>query len=185
MLYYNIIISAILSALFILFLWNIFILRKKRYPSIKDSNLPFISVLIPARNEEINIRTVVMSLLNRNSKVSAMLKKGNEQYSENVEWDGKDPEYLVMKKVSKSVDVKKGDTVVTSNYSPSFPSLLMIGVVTEIRTDAQGDTYALKIKATTNFTTLQYVNVILNHYYEEQNKLDSLTRKLQFNTGNE
>ena len=128
--------------------------------------------------------SVVMSLLNRNSSVSAMFKKGDHQ-SGNVEWDGKDANYLTMKKVSKAVDVRKGDTIVTSNYSPSFPSLLMIGTVVEIRTDAQGDTYSLKLKSATNFFTLQYVNVILNHYYEEQNKLDSLTRKLQFNSGNE
>lgn len=112
--------------------------------------------------------SMVMSLLNRNSKVSAMLKRGKEQYAENVEWDGKDANYLIMKKVSKAVDVKKGDTVVTSNYSPSFPSLLMIGTVAEIKTDAIGNSYTLKIKSATNFHTLQHVNLIANHYYEEQ-----------------
>ena len=129
--------------------------------------------------------SVVMSLLNRNSKVSAMLKKGNELYSENVEWDGKDPEYLVMKKVSKSVDVKKGDTVVTSNYSPSFPSLLMIGTVSEIAKDDAGNTYSLKIKLATNFRMIQHVYLIVNHFYNEQFQLDSLTKKQQYNLQNE
>lgn len=129
--------------------------------------------------------SMVMSLLNRNSKVSAMLKRGKEQYAENVEWDGKDANYLIMKKVSKAVDVKKGDTVVTSNYSPSFPSLLMIGTVAEIKTDAIGNSYTLKIKSATNFHTLQHVNLIANHYYEEQHHLDSLTKKQPFNTQSE
>ena len=129
--------------------------------------------------------SVVMSLLNRNSKVSAMFKKGKEQYATNVSWDGKDANYLTMEKVSKAVDVKKGDTVVTSNYSPSFPSLLMIGTVAEIKTDAMGNNYSIKIKAATNFNTLQHVNIIANHYFEEQFKLDSLTKKQQFNTAGE
>lgn len=124
---------------------------------------------------------MVMSLLNRNSKVSAMFKRGKEQYAENVEWDGKNANYLMMKKISKAVDVKIGDTIVTSNYSASFPSMLMIGTVAEIKTDKMGNTYDLKIKCATNFHTIQHVNLISNSYFEEQRKLDSLTKKLQYN----
>ena len=129
--------------------------------------------------------SVVMSLLNRNSKVSAMLKKGKEQYAENVEWDGGNPDFLVMRKLSKSVDVKKGDSVVTSRYSPSFPSLLMIGTIDKIEKDDEGNTYSLKIKTATNFRTIQHVYIIVNHYFTEQHKLDSLTRKQHFNLQNE
>lgn len=129
--------------------------------------------------------SVVMSLLNRNSKVSAMFKKGKEQYAENVEWDGASPDYLIMRKVSKAVDVKKGDTIVTSRYSPSFPSLLMIGTVDKIEKDDEENTYSLKIKTSTNFRTIQHVNIIVNHYFSEQHQLDSLTRKQHYNLGNE
>ncbi len=129
--------------------------------------------------------SVVMSLLNRNSKVSAMFKRGKEQYAENIEWDGENPDYLVMKKVSKAVDVKKGDSIVTSRYSPSFPSLLLIGVIDKIEKDDEGNTYSLKIKSATNFRTIQHVNIIVNHYFTEQHKLDSLTRKQHYNLSNE
>ena len=120
---------------------------------------------------------MVMSLLNRSSSVSAMFKRGKEQYATNITWDGKDANYLQMEKVSKGVDVKKGDTIVTSNYSPSFPSLLMIGTVADIKVDAVGNNYNLKIKTATNFNTLQHVNVIANHSFTEQFSLDSLTIK--------
>ena len=120
---------------------------------------------------------MVMSLLNRSSSVSAMFKRGKEQYATNITWDGKDANYLTMEKVSKAVDVKKGDTIVTSNYSPSFPSLLMIGTVADIKVDAVGNNYYLKIKASTNFNALQHVNVIANHFFAEQFTLDSLTVK--------
>lgn len=118
---------------------------------------------------------MVMSLLNRSSKVSAMFKRGKEQYASNVGWDGKDPNYLTMENVSKAVDVKKGDTIVTSNFSPSFPSLLMIGTVADFKLDKVGNNYTIKIKPATNFNAIQYVDVIANYYYDEQHKLDSAT----------
>lgn len=46
-------------------IWNLFILRRKYYSDIPDDKLPFISVLVPARNEEHNISQIVNSLLNQ------------------------------------------------------------------------------------------------------------------------
>lgn len=43
--------------------WNLYILRRKNYPAISNNDLPFVSVLIPARNEEHNISQIVNSLL--------------------------------------------------------------------------------------------------------------------------
>ena len=63
MIYYNLFISAVLFVLFIIMLWNLYILRRRKYSAIKESGLPFVSVLVPARNEEINIRGVLVSLL--------------------------------------------------------------------------------------------------------------------------
>ncbi len=44
-------------------IWNLYILRRKYYTNIPDDKLPFVSVLIPARNEELNILLIVNSLL--------------------------------------------------------------------------------------------------------------------------
>jgi chlorobactene glucosyltransferase len=63
MLIYNLIITAILPVLAFIALWNLFILRKKKIPKIADDKLPFVSVLIPARNEEFNIKNVLSSIL--------------------------------------------------------------------------------------------------------------------------
>lgn len=63
MLYYNLLITAILFVLLIIVFWNLYELRKRRYSNINDSGLPFISVLVPARNEEHNIKPVLESLL--------------------------------------------------------------------------------------------------------------------------
>jgi len=44
-------------------IWNLYILRRKNYSKIPNDKLPFVSVLIPARNEEHNISQIVNSLL--------------------------------------------------------------------------------------------------------------------------
>lgn len=120
---------------------------------------------------------MVMSLINRSSKVSAMFKTTNQQYAANVSWDGKTPNSLIMEGVSKSLNIKKGDTIVTSNYSPSFPSMIMIGTIVSYKVDAVGNNYIVTIKPATNFNTLQHVNIIKNAYYQEQHTLDSSTLK--------
>lgn len=118
----------------------------------------------------------VMSLLNHNSKVSAMLKKDN--YFGDLDWDGKDPAYVTLHKISKSAKVAKGDTVLTSNYS-SFPPGLMVGTVAEINIDPSSGFYTLKIKTATNFYTLQYAYLVENVLWDEQKKLEDATPKIQ------
>jgi len=117
----------------------------------------------------------VMSLLHRNSKVSAMLKKDNNAGS--IEWDGTDPTYLTLKNISKGAQVKKGDSVVTSNYSANFPSNIMIGTVADFTVDPTINFYTLKVKTAANFFTLQYVYIVENVRYAEQTKLESTKPK--------
>jgi rod shape-determining protein MreC len=112
----------------------------------------------------------IMSLLHRNSKVSAMLKKDNNAGS--IEWDGTDPGYLTLRNVTKGAKVAKGDSVVTSNYSANFPSHLLIGTVAEISSESSSNFYTLKVKTATNFFNLQFVYLIENVRYAEQTQLE-------------
>jgi rod shape-determining protein MreC len=119
----------------------------------------------------------IMSILNRKSRVSAMLKKG--LYTGDLEWDGKDPDYLELSKIPKSAKVQKGDTVLTSNVSEklSFPPGIMVGRVAELSTDPSSNFYTLKVKSATNFYTLQYVYLTDNLLWEEQKSLEEKTPK--------
>jgi rod shape-determining protein MreC len=112
----------------------------------------------------------VMSLLHRNSRVSAMLKKDNNAGS--IEWDGASPYFLLLRNVSKSAKVVKGDTVVTSSYSANFPPNQMVGRVAEINADPSSNFYTLKIRTAANFFTLQYVYLVENLRYQEQFDLE-------------
>jgi rod shape-determining protein MreC len=117
----------------------------------------------------------VMSLLHRNSRVSAMLKKDNNAGS--IEWDGASPYFLLLRNVSKSAKVVKGDTVVTSSYSANFPPNQMVGRVAEINADPSSNFYTLKIRTAANFFTLQYVYLVENLRYQEQFDLEKSNSK--------
>jgi rod shape-determining protein MreC len=119
----------------------------------------------------------VMSLLNRNSKVSSMFINGN--VSGSVEWDGKDPQFLTLKNIPKSVKVAKGDTVVTSTYSANFPSHIYVGFVNSVTADASSNFYTIKLKTATNFFSIQYVNVVANVQWDEQRRLEAAPVKNQ------
>jgi len=119
----------------------------------------------------------IMSLLHRNSKVSAMLKKDGVAGS--LEWDGEDPGYLVLRNIPKSSVIKPGDTVLTSNYSANFPPGLPIGTVSKISSDAESNFFTLRVKTAVNFYSIQYVYLIENVFYQEQLNLEQSTPNKQ------
>ena len=112
---------------------------------------------------------VVMSLLHKDSKISAKLKKGGEVGQ--VIWDGKDPNRLSLIDIRKSAQVAKGDTVYTSGFTTTFPYGLLVGTIDEIVLDKGTNNYILYLKSTANFYNLQYVNAIENLQREEVDKL--------------
>lgn len=116
-----------------------------------------------------------MSLLHVQNSVSASLKRSGDFGT--AEWDGKDPRYLILKKIPKTIDVKKGDTVLTSRVSFNFPPGYMLGTVADIDLDNTTGMYRLKIKTAANFYNLQQVHVIENTDYGEQVKLNQETKK--------
>lgn len=117
----------------------------------------------------------VMSLLHVQSSVSAALKKTGD--AGRVEWSGKDPRFVQMKGISKSVEVKIGDTVVTSRYSYNFPPDKLIGKVAGISTDPATGFYTLKVKTAVNFSDIQQVHVVENLQREEQLQLEKDTER--------
>jgi rod shape-determining protein MreC len=118
----------------------------------------------------------VMSLLHTQSSVSASLKRSGDFGT--VEWDGKDPRYVQLRRIPKSVEVKKGDTVLTSAVSFNFPPACMVGTIESIDLDNTTGMYVLKVKTSANFLNLQQVHVIGNADYDEQTTLNSNARKL-------
>lgn len=117
----------------------------------------------------------VMSMLHVQNSVSAALKKSGN--TGKVEWDGKDPRFVYLKGVPQSVEVKIGDTVVTSRYSFNFPPGYIIGTVAKASNDPATGFYLIKVKTAVNFTNLQQVFVIENLLRAEQLLLEKETQK--------
>jgi rod shape-determining protein MreC len=116
-----------------------------------------------------------MSLLHIQSRVNAMMKKS--RINGRVEWDGKNPQFLLLKDIPKSEPVSKGDTVLSGIYSYNFPPGWMIGTVADIVDDKSTNFYVLRIKPAANFQNLQQVFVIENLQRDEQINLDKATQK--------
>ena len=112
----------------------------------------------------------IMSLLHRNSKVSAMLKR--DKVAGTVEWDGNNPDILTLKNISKSAAPKFGDSVLTSPYSASFPAQLMIGRVSKVVVDPASNFLTLELKSATNFYNLEFIYLVENKRMNEQLNLE-------------
>jgi rod shape-determining protein MreC len=123
-----------------------------------------------------NNYAVVMSLLHRQTKISASLKKTGE--TGKVLWDGTSPLYITLKDIPKSAQVAKGDSVVTSPYASHFPPGILIGTVMDIVDDKTSSFYTLRLKPATNFFNVQFVMVVENLLKDEQAKLEEETNKI-------
>jgi rod shape-determining protein MreC len=121
--------------------------------------------------------SVVMSLLHRQTKVVAVLKKGSG-FGE-VTWDGTDPHFVTLSKVPKTVPVNKGDTVVTSQFSDKYPPGHLIGVVDEVRDDQVTSTYNLRVRTATDFYSVQHAYIVKNMQRAEIEALEKSMKKSQ------
>ena len=117
----------------------------------------------------------VMGLLHTKSRIPAMLKKGSTAGT--IRWDGKNPKFLVLEGISRDVEVKRGDTVLTSRYSYNYPASFMIGRVASVAVDKASGFYAIKVQSATNFSSIQQVFVVENLQRAEQVQLDKETEK--------
>jgi rod shape-determining protein MreC len=111
----------------------------------------------------------VMSMLHKQSRISARLKKTGE--SGRIEWDGVNPQRVQLRDIPKSVKVQAGDSVLTSQYS-DFPSGIMIGVIEKVLLEKSTNNYLLQVKPSTDFSRLQNVFIIYNLQRQEQMELE-------------
>lgn len=112
---------------------------------------------------------VVMSLLHKDSRISAMLKNSGETGT--LTWDGDQPNLLNLAGIPKGVQVKKGDSLITSGMSTTFPKGLLLGRVETIIKDPSTNTFRIIIRTAANFNTLQYGYVIADTQKETIDRL--------------
>lgn len=118
--------------------------------------------------------STVMSLLHKQSRISARLKTTGE--SGRIEWDGVNPRRIQLKDIPKSVKLKVGDTVLTSQYS-DFPPGIMVGTIEKVILEQSTNNYLLQVKPSTDFSRIQNVFVVKNLQREEQLELENRLKK--------
>ena len=111
----------------------------------------------------------VMSVLNSYSVISCRFTEN--QYVANVVWDYKNFRYGKVRDIPTHLIINRGDTLVTSGFSNSFPAGILVGTIEE-NDDDENDMFSTAImKFSTNFSTLRHVYVVKNNYKAE---IDSL-----------
>jgi rod shape-determining protein MreC len=119
--------------------------------------------------------SVVQSLLHKDSRFSAMLAKNKEIGY--LEWsDDLNPHKGFLKDVSNNALPSIGEEVVTSQYS-LFPAGIPIGKVSNLHTKAGGFALNMEVTLAVDFSKLQYVDVIVNKFAQEQAGLEAQQKK--------
>lgn len=113
----------------------------------------------------------VISLLNNNLRISCRIRKSDQVGS--LVWDGVNPQSAVLEELPRHATFHKGDTVVTSGYSTTFPEGVPVGVVVGVMKDYDENFYALRVKLFTDFSTLSTVRVISDLMKPELEELES------------
>jgi rod shape-determining protein MreC len=99
--------------------------------------------------------SIVQSLLNVDFRASGKVQRSRVDGI--VAWNGKS---LILKNVVKSMDVKVGDAVVTSEYSSAYPSGVKIGVVSSV-TETPGSLFhTIEIEPSVDFVQLEEAFVV-------------------------
>ncbi len=100
--------------------------------------------------------SVVQLLLNRDTRISARVFRSNVDGI--LVWQGE--EWLVLRDVPRTFDVKTDDIVVTSSYSVMYPENVIIGKVHQVSEEPNSLFLKILIKPAVDFGTLEQVFVI-------------------------
>jgi rod shape-determining protein MreC len=118
--------------------------------------------------------STVISLLNRNIKVSAKFKKNG--FFGSFEWPGRDYRTGILNDIPLHVSVSKGDTIVTSSYSSIYPEGINIGYVKDF-TIIGGNFYSISVTIATDFKKISQVNIVSHLLKQELDSIENLKRK--------
>lgn len=113
----------------------------------------------------------VMSILHRNFKISALLKKNGTTGS--LVWMGEDPSIMRLESIPRHETIQKGDTVQTTIFSGLYPTGIDIGVIESFGLEVGNYAYNIDVKLFEDMTRLDYVYVINNLDKEELDQLEN------------
>lgn len=111
----------------------------------------------------------VLSVLHKQARVSAKLKKNNQLGT--LIWQGTNYSVGTLKDIPTHIQLNVGDTIITSGFSHIFPEGIPIGSINEYYIEKSDNFYTIKLDFFVDFNNLSYVMVVDNLMKKEQESL--------------
>jgi rod shape-determining protein MreC len=121
-----------------------------------------------------NFATIV-PLLNPKFQLSCKFKRNN--YVGLMRWSGLDYRYSNMLDIARHVDVKQGDTIVTSGLTMTFPEGIPVGKVNKVQISPSDAYFTIEVLLAVNFRTLSHVSAVDFKYAQEAKALKEKDEK--------
>jgi len=118
----------------------------------------------------------VMSVINRNFRLSVKFKKNNHFGS--LSWDGRSYRHAILNEIGLHVPVEKGDTLVVSGFSDSFPEGIPVGIVDKVE-QKDGSFHTITVLLATDFRKLHHVSIVEDLYKTEKQNLEQQISGMQ------
>ena len=100
----------------------------------------------------------VMSLLHKQSRISAALSRAG--YFGVLSWRGPDARHVFLDEIPRHARLVRGDTVITSGYSATFPRGITVGTVDTFWLRPGSDFYDVRVRLGHDPTKLDYAYVV-------------------------
>ncbi len=114
----------------------------------------------------------VIPMINRDFRLSAKIRRNG--YFGSLSWTGTGYDLAILKEIPYHVDIRLGDTIVTSGYSAIFPEGIMVGTIRDFEAE-EGNFYTIAVTIAVDYKNLSYVNVIRNLLRDEQLELERIS----------
>ena len=119
--------------------------------------------------------STAIPLINPSFRVSGRIKTNS--FFGPVEWRGSDYRYAYLIDIPRYAAINVGDTVVTDSRSQLFPAGIPIGTIESYDLQEDQNFYAVKIRLTTDFASLDHVYIIEDKMKLEIQELENQTQE--------
>lgn len=120
---------------------------------------------------------LVMPLLNSKTQLSCKIKNDNNFCS--LKWNGNDIQHAYIDDLPRHGAFKKGDIIVTSGFSSTFPPDIPVGEIVEYTKSETSNFNSAKVKLYVDFSSIGNVFIVGNDSKKEQKELEESIKEKQ------
>jgi len=114
--------------------------------------------------------TTIISIINTDLMVSAKIKESG--YFGTLSWNGKNAQKLQLTGLPRHIDIKVGDTIVSSGYSNILTEEIEIGIVELYEEKKNTNFLYIQVKPFVDFTNINYVYIINKKHTKERKLIE-------------